>query len=125
MRDLEYLALVLRDERIAKIDVRQSLPRGGGRVTGSLYDFCGDCGLSHRKPDRLARIRRMLPASPQEIREAYPCVYDLEECSKGERRLYRDLHDLGAKPLEDSKLWAVGGSDDDYRGAGVRYRRQH
>lgn len=63
------------------------------------------CGLSHAKPDRLARIRRMLPCRAIEVHEAYPCIYPVDGTQRileGKkviavinRMLFRDLNEAG------------------------------
>jgi len=58
--------------------------------------ICTRCGYSHKKPERLARLKRALPARAHDIRDWWPCTYGIHPDPVGERRLYRDLHDLGA-----------------------------
>jgi len=66
---------------------------------------CMECGDSHGEARREAILRRMLPASAHEIREAHPCLWgDASEAhSAGERMLYRDLRRAGA--MRDGSTW--------------------
>lgn len=60
---------------------------------------CFECGVHHTFERRAAVIRRMLPATAGEIREARPCFWGNPagaRDSAGEMRLYRDLEQLGA-----------------------------
>lgn len=68
---------------------------------------CSICGLSHHKPNRLNRIRMMLPTTFAEIADAYQCVYPdaRRKGTAGARMLNRDLHDLGAESV--GGVWAV------------------
>jgi hypothetical protein len=90
-----------------------------------------DCGLSHAKETRLRILRRMLPATTFEIRDAYPCIWrtsgktrlqhvpaepprpkksvQIREQAGECALLYRDLHDLGAVCLPGvmGKLWCM------------------
>jgi hypothetical protein len=61
----------------------------------ALPEICPDCGFSHAPEDRRAFIRRMLPCSAEELREAAPssCWW-----SDG-RTLYRDLKALGTERI--------------------------
>lgn len=68
--------------------------------------ICLDCGTSHEKEDRLASLRRVLPASLDELREAHPCWWGGATNGPGERRLFRDLKSAGARKVGGE--WAVG-----------------
>lgn len=60
---------------------------------------CGECGLSHAKEDRLARLRKLLPCRSADVLEAFPCVYKTTITKDGtpdNRTIFRDLHSLGA-----------------------------
>lgn len=64
-------------------------------------DWCDECGELHDQAHRLIRLRRMLPASVIEIKQALSCLYPPETChtreaNTADRRLFRDLHKLGA-----------------------------
>lgn len=54
---------------------------------------CLDCGLSHSAERRQAVIRRMLPATSEDIRESWPCFW---QGIAGAARLNRDLRAMGA-----------------------------
>lgn len=59
---------------------------------------CLECGEKHSFENRAKVIRRMLPATVRDIREARPCFWGdpTDANSAGARRLYRDLEQLGA-----------------------------
>ncbi len=59
-------------------------------------DVCADCGYSHDAETRQAAMRRMLPCSVDELREAHPCWWDRTLSEARDRVLYRDLHAVGA-----------------------------
>jgi hypothetical protein len=55
------------------------------------------CGVVHDAGQRERVLRRMLPATAHEIREAWSCIWGLpDEKGAGARRFYRDLEKLGA-----------------------------
>jgi hypothetical protein len=56
--------------------------------------LCIQCGFSHRACNRRRHVLRMLPATFDDIREAWPCFY--ERGHTGNKRLQRDLRALGA-----------------------------
>lgn len=56
--------------------------------------ICVRCGYSHLPEPRRRRILRLLPATYDDVREAWPCCY--ERTPAGQRRLNRDLNALGA-----------------------------
>ncbi len=62
----------------------------------ALPAICIDCGFSHAQADRVAYLRRVLPCSLDELREAHPCWWDAREDRARERTLYRDLRKAGA-----------------------------
>ena len=62
-----------------------------------VAEVCDECGYSHARADREAVLRRMLPATIEELREAHPCWWDRAQGRERERRLYRDLHAVGAE----------------------------
>jgi hypothetical protein len=58
---------------------------------------CMDCGMRHTWERRARILRRMLPTTAHEIREAWTCVWgDPWVDDAGGRKLYRDLHAIGA-----------------------------
>lgn len=65
-----------------------------------VFTTCLECGLSHRMESRLKILRRMLPCTPRDVAEAYPCIWpaevDPEKGACAPRMLFRDLHKLGA-----------------------------
>lgn len=68
----------------------------------------GDEGVPPRDV-RLARLRRLLPATAREIVEAYPDAWDLERDGQtrlaGSRRLERDLSAVGAVCV--GRVWTL------------------
>lgn len=68
------------------------------KAAADVVDSYACCGSPHTEERRLAIIRRILPASTHEIREAWSCIWGLpfDDKSPGARRLYRDLQKLGA-----------------------------
>lgn len=54
---------------------------------------CLECGVSHARERRQAVIRRALPATREEIIDAWPCFW---QGTAGQARLERDLHSMGA-----------------------------
>jgi len=71
-----------------------------------IFDsYCAQCGFSHRKPDRLRRLKRTLPADAQTIREAWTCTYGSGEDKTKNRMLFRDLKDSGAKTRYKQREW--------------------
>jgi hypothetical protein len=60
---------------------------------------CFDCGVKHTPARRAEVIRRMLPATAKEIREARPCFWgDASDVDcPGVRMLYRDLKQLAVR----------------------------
>lgn len=66
--------------------------------------YCTRCGYSHAREDRLARIRRMLPCSIEEIRAAWPCLYADED---GHELARRDLRGVGATPDHLLGDWGI------------------
>lgn len=63
---------------------------------------CLDCGVVHSQEHRFATIRRMLPATIEEIREVWPCFW-LEDA--GYQQLRRDLKAFGA--TLNHRTWEV------------------
>jgi len=61
---------------------------------------CLDCGMHHTEALRERLLRRMLPASSEEIHEAHQCIWGPSgfehRGSAGAQRLRRDLQALGA-----------------------------
>jgi hypothetical protein len=66
-------------------------------IAEEMKYFCTECGMSHRKKDRLGRLRSCLPAPTSEIQDRLPCTYSGSKNSSPYRQLLRDLHDVGAK----------------------------
>jgi hypothetical protein len=97
-------AVLAAARRQAEVDARAARLReaeeGGLMVEPEL---CPDCGASHAREQRQARLARLLPLSLEGLREALPCFYDGTEA--GERRLYRDLRAIGAERVDDA--WTV------------------
>jgi len=60
----------------------------------ALARICTECGSSHAPEDRQAVVRRMLPCSAEDLREAHPCWW--AGGAAGDRMLWRDLHTAGA-----------------------------
>lgn len=72
----------------------------------SISEICTQCGFSHKKRDRQQYLRNLLPNKISVIKEALPCLYD---GTTGERRLFRDLQTIGAKPSGTRNgLWERG-----------------
>lgn len=73
-------------------DYRRRERKKNAVVISELRGRCS-CGLQH---DNLSILRRMLPTTAHEIREAWSCIWGLpNEDDAGARRLYRDLEKLG------------------------------
>jgi len=64
--------------------------------------ICRDCGLSHAPGARQKAVRRMLPCSAADLREAHPCWW---AGIAGDRALYRDLRAVGA--VRAAGRWAI------------------
>jgi hypothetical protein len=69
--------------------------------------LCTRCGRSHKKRNRLAVLKTVLPLKFEEIQEGWPCFYEGEA---GERALYRDLHELGAE-ADEHAVWSLRRGD--------------
>jgi hypothetical protein len=81
-------------------------------MTLSVVDqICADCGLSHEQGARLVRLKRMLPATAEDIYSTYPCTYPIrkgrnrQSNGQGSRMLFRDLQLLGAR--SDDGTWRL------------------
>lgn len=90
---------------------RRSIRREYRRAVLTPREYAmGDEGVPPREV-RLARLRRLLPASVQEIVDAYPEVWSLDRnlrsrCrSAAAQRLYRDLRAIGAR--YDAGIWRL------------------
>jgi hypothetical protein len=68
----------------------------------SLPELCPDCAMEHTKEQRMKIVSRMLPAAMADIKSAWSCIYS---GLKGDRKLYRDLNDLGATPINN--VWEI------------------
>jgi len=76
--------------------------------TNTFFEaYCVNCGFTHRKPNRLKRLRRTLPADVKMIRETWSCVYGNGEDQTKDRMLFRDLKDLGAVSRPQSREWYI------------------
>lgn len=63
----------------------------------AAVDACADCGYSHDPATRQAAMRRALPCTVDELREAHPCWWDRARGEAKDRVLYRDLEAVGAE----------------------------
>jgi len=79
---------------------RQMMHGSEGELeTNQVEGLCLGCGLSHRRQDRLKLLTRMLPCTPADIQEAYPCLYGQgSDDGAGYQRLMRDLRELRQEP---------------------------
>jgi hypothetical protein len=60
-------------------------------------EVCVECGLPHSQARRLAVLRRMLPATAEDVADAWPHLWPrLEGGAAPSRMLNRDMHALGA-----------------------------
>ena len=62
--------------------------------------ICLHCGLSHAAERRHDRLRRMLPATTEQILERYPCLYRAAS-GAGNSMFRRDLKAVGAVRVAD------------------------
>jgi hypothetical protein len=69
----------------------------------ALPAICPECCFSHAPEERHAVIRRMLPCSTEDLREAHPCWWS--GGAAPEMRMYRDLHIVGAERVDGG--WAL------------------
>lgn len=74
----------------------------GADEDDELSYHCNECGLSHRKRDRLKHLKAMLrlPRTKTQLQQAWPCAYGVKIRSKGERSLYRDLKSVRAQSTD-------------------------
>lgn len=86
--------------KIAKRNYRKKEKLLNERLIAELP--CMECGVSHAQERRIAVIRRTMPATVEEIREAWPCFW-LEEA--GFQRLRRDLKKMGAQ--KNGRIWQL------------------
>lgn len=57
-------------------------------------DICPDCGLSHKPADRVALLKKMLPAPPRMVKRRYPCFYgpgSTKDNTASNRMMWRDI----------------------------------
>ena len=64
--------------------------------------ICRQCGYSHAKADRQIYLRHTLPNKVEDIKDLWPCIYG---GTSGERQLFRDLRDIGARQYEKFGEW--------------------
>jgi len=79
----------------------------------SEHEICMDCGLSHTPARRQKTLRRLLPATREELMTWHPCWWGVTRT--GSQRLLVDLRAVGAE-LETAAAvpglpqeWVVGG----------------
>ncbi len=76
-----------------------------------VIGYCVTCGYSHRPEDRRRAIRRLLPATFEDIRAEWPCWYgDYGRSEDGAKRFSRDMHAMGAVYERDgifAGLWHI------------------
>ena len=102
-----HLGSTVRDPKLQlskkRVSVRHAL------AIKELYDdmleaqkkplFCDNCGLSHAPAERRKRLERFIPGSPDDVIEAFPCIYAAKgnrAKSKQARMLNRDFLSVGA-----------------------------
>lgn len=111
LRDLRAASLRQRevDERAARL---RAVEEGG---EGGVARICPDCGYTHDLEERRAALRRMLPCTAEDLREAHPCWWDGRRSAARERILYRDLRAVGAE--RTSGTWGIPDTAKDERSA--------
>jgi hypothetical protein len=89
--------------RAVRRKYRKRTDRETRQIAAELDGLCDSCGMTHTQEIRARILRRMLPCSPADIHEAWPCIWGAGgragKTGAGPQRLYRDLHRLGAVRL--------------------------
>jgi len=87
---------------LAKLRALHAEVMRGRKVELAASAICRGCGQSHAPMARQTVVRRMVPCSAADLREAHPCWW---AGIAGDRALYRDLRAVGA--VRAAGRWAI------------------